>query len=152
MAAVAPTDLALHHIGSTAVPGILAKPIIDMLGETPSLLAFDQSTSRLEEIGYETMGAYGIEGRLYFRKNAADGTRTHHLHVYEAGASHIARHLGFRDYLIAFPERAAAYSALKAQIISVGSQGRATYQEAKAAFVAVLDAEAAAWRQSTGRP
>lgn len=151
-AAVAPTVMALHHIGSTAVPGILAKPVIDMLGETSCLRAFDLSSPRFEAMGYESMGAFGIEGRRYFRKSAADGTRTHHLHVYEVGSPQIARHLSFRDYLLAFPDRAAAYSALKARLVSGGSDGRATYQEAKAAFVAVLDAEAAAWRTSTGRP
>lgn len=148
-AAVAPTDIGLHHIGSTAVPGILAKPVIDMLGETSSLGAFDRSSRRLEAIGYESMGAFGIEGRRYFRKSAADGARTHHLHVYEIGSPQIARHLAFRDYLLAFPDRAAAYSELKSRILSGGS---VTYQEAKAAFVAALDAEAAAWRKSTGRP
>ncbi|QIF80349.1 GrpB family protein [Brevundimonas sp. 'scallop'] len=98
-------------------------------------------------IGYEAMGAHGIEGRRYFRKNAPDGTRTHHLHVFETGAPQIARHLAFRDYLLAFPDRAAAYSALKARIVAGPGSNGATYQDGKAAFVEELNAEAAAWRQ-----
>ena len=146
MAAVAPADLTLHHIGSTAVPGILAKPIIDILGEASSPQVIDRSASHLEAIGYEAMGAYGIEGRRYFRKNAPDGTRTHHLHVFEVGAPQIARHLAFRDYLLAFPHRAAAYSALKARIVAGSVSNGATYQDEKAAFVEELNAEATAWR------
>ena len=148
MAAVAPVEVTLHHIGSTAVPGILAKPIIDILGEASCLRAIDRSTSRLEAIGYEAMGAYGIEGRRYFRKTAADGVRTHHLHMFEIGAPPIARHLAFRDYLRACPDRAMAYSDLKARILAgLGSDG-ATYQEEKAAFVEALSAEAEAWRRA----
>ncbi|MCH4267262.1 MAG: GrpB family protein [Brevundimonas sp.] len=147
-AAVAPVEVTLHHIGSTAVPAIQAKPIIDILGEASCLQAIDRSASRLEAIGYEAMGAYGIEGRRYFRKTAVDGVRTHHLHVFEIGAPQIARHLAFRDYLRAFPDRAMAYSALKARIVAgLGSDG-ATYQEDKAAFVEALNAEAEAWRRA----
>jgi GrpB-like predicted nucleotidyltransferase (UPF0157 family) len=73
--------IVLQHIGSTAIHGILAKPIIDLLGEVDDLTAIDERSSALERLGYEAMGAYGIEGRRYFRKINADGVRTHHLHI-----------------------------------------------------------------------
>ena len=58
----------LHHIGSTAIDGILAKPIIDLLGVVPDVNALDGKANAFEDLGYEIMGAYGIEGRRYFRK------------------------------------------------------------------------------------
>ena len=61
----------LHHIGSTAIPGILAKPIIDFLVEVDDIVELDDKSSAMEELGYEVMGEYGILGRRYFRKNNA---------------------------------------------------------------------------------
>src|SRR3954462_12160699 len=70
------TDLSIdiHHIGSTSIPGIVAKPVIDMLGVVASVEALDAYASRLTSLGYEAQGEYGIPGRRYFRKNAPDGT------------------------------------------------------------------------------
>ncbi len=134
-----PALQALHHIGSTAIPGILAKPIIDMLAVARCLDAIDQCSSRLEALGYLPMGAFGIEGRRYFRKSDEAGRRTHHLHVFEAGSPHIQRHLAFRDYLMAHPSKAAEYSALKARLKPD------SYQQAKGPLVARLESEAIAW-------
>ncbi|HZI40874.1 MAG TPA: GrpB family protein [Gemmatimonadaceae bacterium] len=68
----------LEHIGSTAIPGIVAKPVIDMLGAVPSVEKLDAHSDRLTTLGYEALGEFGIAGRRYFRKNAANGVRTHH--------------------------------------------------------------------------
>lgn len=97
--------VAVHHIGSTAIPGILAKPIIDLLCVVTSLEELDRASGRMEGLGYEAMGAFGIDGRRYFRKIDASGTRTHHLHAFEAGSHHIVRHLAFRDYLRSHPQK-----------------------------------------------
>ena len=91
----------------------MAKPIIDILGVAESLAAIETATPRLVAIGFEAMGEYGEPGRRYFRLSMA-GARSHHPHVFAAGALPIARHLTFRDYLIAYPEVARAYPALKA--------------------------------------
>jgi len=96
-AALMPLDVTFHHIGSTAIPDILAKPIIDLLGETDGLAAIDTRSETFEEIGYEVMGAYGIDGRRYFRKINCSGVRTHHLHIFEIRSRHAERHLAFRD-------------------------------------------------------
>jgi GrpB-like predicted nucleotidyltransferase (UPF0157 family) len=140
-AALAPVPITLHHIGSTAVPGIMAKPIIDMLGEVASLDALDAASPRLVAIGFEAMGEYGIPGRRYFRLNEG-GVRSHHLHFFATGAPPIARHLAFRDYLIAHPDVAAAYSALKAGLPAAG------YQEAKDPFITTTLADALAWARA----
>ncbi len=137
-AALAPAPITLHHIGSTAVPGIMAKPIIDMLGEVATLDALDAASPRLVAIGFEAMGDYGIPGRRYFRLNEG-GVRSHHLHVFAVGAPPITRHLAFRDYLIAHRDVAATYSALKAGLPAAG------YQEAKDPFIAVTLAAALDW-------
>lgn len=91
----------------------MAKPIIDILGVAESLAAIETATPRLVAIVFEAMGEYGEPGRRYFRLSMA-GARSHHPHVFAAGALPIARHLIFRDYLIAYPEVARAYPALKA--------------------------------------
>ncbi len=137
-AELGPGLVALHHIGSTAVPGLCAKPIIDMLGVVIDfgVLAPD----RLATLGYEGLGAYGIEGRRYFRMSTAAGLRTHHLHLYEPGSPQIDRHLVFRDFLRANPDRANAYAEHKTEL-----SHRPDYQQAKVAFVTLLEAEAAIW-------
>lgn len=142
---ISPISIALHHIGSTAVPGILAKPIIDMLGEVQKLEDADICTPSLEALGYEAMGSYGIDGRRYFRKINALGKRTHHLHVFEAKSKHAFRHLAFRDYLIAHPDVALAYSQLKETLtrgVGVSWEG---YIEGKDPFVRRIEADAVDW-------
>lgn len=146
--ALRPLEITLHHMGSTAVPGLVAKPVIDILGAVDSLDALDALSGRLPSLGYEVMGAFGIEGRRYFRKTRPDCVRTHHLHIYQTGSAQILRHLAFRDYLTAFPDRAAAYGAVKAAIVSGDHPPGLTYAQAKAAIVAQIQAEAAAWRLS----
>jgi GrpB-like predicted nucleotidyltransferase (UPF0157 family) len=143
--------LAIEHIGSTAIPDILAKPVIDILVEVADLDAVESTTPRMAALGYQARGAYGIEGRRYFCKSDAGGTRTHHVHVFEAGQAHARRHLAFRDYLRAHPEKAAAYSQLKAELTRAGKLDRKAYQAAKADFVAGLEAEAEAWLASPSR-
>src|SRR5690606_39020770 len=69
----------VHHIGSTAIPGIMAKPVIDMLLEVSAVEALDDHSEKFEMLGYEVMGEFGIPGRRYFRKNNLSGTRTHHI-------------------------------------------------------------------------
>src|SRR5687767_5851971 len=69
--------LAIHHIGSTAVPGLHAKPVIDILVVVEDLNAVDQRSVEMERLGYQVMGEFGIIGRRYFRRDDPMGTRTH---------------------------------------------------------------------------
>ena len=102
-AALGENIAAIHHIGSTAIPDIYAKPIIDLLVEVRDLTEVDGQSSAMESLGYEVMGEYGIPGRRYFRKNNQEGIRTYHIHVFVAGLAEAERHLAFRDYMIRSP-------------------------------------------------
>jgi GrpB-like predicted nucleotidyltransferase (UPF0157 family) len=147
--ALSDLSIELHHIGSTAIPGIVAKPVIDMLGIVPAVEALDVRAHRLAVLGYEALGEFGIPGRRYFRKDAPDGVRTHQLHSFAAGSPDIQRHLDFRDYLRAFPTEAAAYSALKQGLAGRWGSDMHAYSEGKAEFIRAVERRAAAWRQRT---
>lgn len=125
----------LHHIGSTAIPNLQAKPIIDILMEAVSLQAVDECTERLEKWGYEARGEYGILGRRYFNKKPTDETVAFHLHAYLAGSFQIRRHLAFRDFLIMKPDIAARYAALKTNWSFADGTLKPEYQKAKQPFV-----------------
>lgn len=114
-AALGSAAVALHHIGSTAVPGLAAKPIIDILVEAAVREAIDARTDAMETLGYEALGEYGIAGRRYFRK-IVGGRRTHHVHAFIAGSFDIARHLAVRDRLRADSAEREAYAALKRRL------------------------------------
>ena len=140
-----------HHMGSTAIPGLIAKPVIDILAVVERVEALDSHRESFEALGYEVMGEFGIPGRRYFRKDDASGRRTHHVHAFARGSSEIARHLDFRDYLHAHPSVAAAYAALKRRLaIECGDDTR-RYTEGKAAFVREIDARATRWKADRGR-
>ena len=136
---------ALHHIGSTAVPGLAAKPIIDMLLEVPDLAQLDARSPALFALGYEALGEYGLPGRRYFRKSDAQGQRSHHLHAFAAGHSEARRHLAFRDYLIAHPEVAAAYGALKLALARAHPEDIEAYMDGKNPFIQDHEARALRW-------
>src|SRR5687768_18467805 len=107
---------AVHHVGSTAIPGIYAKPVIDLLVEVSDIEGVDARSPAMESLGYEVMGEYGIPGRRYFRRDGPGGTRTHQIHAFKAGSPEVIRHLAFRDYMIAHPTDAQRYSELKRKL------------------------------------
>ncbi|MEO6104064.1 MAG: GrpB family protein [Pseudoxanthomonas sp.] len=139
-----------HHIGSTAIPQTKAKPIIDILLETGSLEALDQKAPMLESLGYEAMGEFGIPGRRYFRLNAADGTRTHQVHAFEAGVPNVHRHIAFRDYLRAHPLVAKEYGSLKERLAEMYPHDRSAYNQGKDGFVKEHERRALLWVGSSG--
>ncbi|WP_421792037.1 GrpB family protein [Hyphobacterium sp.] len=121
----------IDHIGSTAIPGILAKPVIDILGSANDLSKIDARNAEMLALGYEPKGEHGLAGRRYFRKADARGRRRVHLHIYRKGDAALHRHLVFRDFLIAHPDKAKAYSELKRELTqTLGLSGQA-YQSAK---------------------
>jgi len=103
--------IAIHHIGSTSIPGMMAKPIIDILIEVRAIEAIDDYNSQMQWAGYVVKGEYGIPGRRFFYKG--QNARTHHVHAFNAGTHDIKRHLNFRDYLINHPAMASEYAELK---------------------------------------
>jgi GrpB-like predicted nucleotidyltransferase (UPF0157 family) len=103
--------LALHHIGSTAITGMAAKPVIDILGEARDILAVDPHNDAMMTAGFLAMGEDGLPGRRFFIKGG--DARTCHVHIYQTGHRDIERHLAFLDYLRSHPDSAREYAVLK---------------------------------------
>ncbi|MBL0939315.1 MAG: GrpB family protein [Gemmatimonadaceae bacterium] len=112
--AVHDVAISIEHVGSTSVPGLAAKPVLDIdiviAPATPVSLVAD----RLSTLGYQHRGNLGIEGREAFR--APEGSPTHHLYVCLSDSEALANHLAIRDHLRAHPDTAARYGALKQQL------------------------------------
>jgi GrpB-like predicted nucleotidyltransferase (UPF0157 family) len=114
---------AVEHMGSTAVPGLAAKPIIDIMPGVQSLDDAPRLIPLLAGIGYEYVPQYeqdtaagpGMPFRRYFRKDLA-GERAFHMHMVVAGSDFWVRHLAFRDYLRVHQDEAGAYAALKRRL------------------------------------
>ena len=133
LAACPPSSIvSVEHIGSTSVPGLAAKPIIDL---SPLVRDFDEAAALvpcLEAIGYIYRGEYGIARRHYFVYLEAD---SRHVHILEPGNHHHLRHVLFRDYLRAHPESAAAYAAMKREMARQHGADREAYTVAKTPFI-----------------
>ncbi|MGB9177948.1 MAG: GrpB family protein [Pyrinomonadaceae bacterium] len=140
--------VAIHHIGSTAIPNIYAKPVVDLLVEVRDITEVDSRSSAMESLGYEVMGEYGIPGRRYFRKDNREGIRTHNIHAFEAGSVEVERHLAFRDYMIAHPVDAEKYSEMKRKLAEEHPQSIDGYMDGKDGFIKEMDRRAAQWRRS----
>ena len=126
--------LEVYHIGSTSVPGLAAKPIIDILPVVRSLEAVDAAKDSLEALGYEYLGEFGIPGRRYLRKGGDE--RTHQVHVFAAEDEvNITRHLAFRDYLREHPDVRDEYAALKRSLAARFPWDIDAYCEGKERFV-----------------
>jgi GrpB-like predicted nucleotidyltransferase (UPF0157 family) len=147
-AALGENVVAVQHIGSTAIPNIYAKPIIDLLVEVRDIAEVDGRSPAMESLGYEVMGEYGIPGRRYFRKDNREGIRTHHIHAFESGSAEVERHLAFRDYMIAHPLEAQRYSELKRRLAKEHPQSLEGYMDGKDGFIKEMNRRAARWRTS----
>jgi len=130
---------AVHHIGSTAIPTIYAKPIVDILLVVQDLAALDEKQPSMEALGYEALGEFGILGRRYFRRDNLFGERTHQVHVFENDSPQIKRHLAFRDYLINHPETAQEYSDLKRELAAKHPEDIELYMDGKDEFIKKID-------------
>jgi GrpB-like predicted nucleotidyltransferase (UPF0157 family) len=138
--------VAVHHIGSTSILDIYAKPIIDLLVEVKDISKVDGQNSSMELLNYAVMGEFGIPGRRYFRKNDQEGIRTHHVHTFQVGSEQVERHLAFRDYMIAHPEDAQRYSELKRKLARKYPTNIDGYMDGKDEFIKEMDKKAAQWR------
>ena len=146
MTAILGTEIVtIHHFGSTAIAGIPAKPIIDMLIEVRTIDKIDTFNDALARIGYKAMGEYGISGRRFFQREM-NGRRTHHVHVYQVDNPEIERHLNFRDYMRVHPAEAAAYGRLKEQLAQQFPDDMESYVAGKSDFVCEVERKAKVWR------
>jgi GrpB-like predicted nucleotidyltransferase (UPF0157 family) len=142
---------AVHHIGSTAVPGLAAKPIVDLLPLASDLAALDRLRGRVEALGYEWHGDYGIEGRRFCTFSDAAGARLANVHFFAAASPHVARHLAFRDYLRAHPHAARDYEREKRRARALHPENSHAYTDEKAAWVREAERKALAWLESGAR-
>jgi len=144
---------ALHHIGSTAVPGLAAKPVIDLPGETADLATIDAARPALETAGFRWRGENGAAGRRYLtRDDPQTGACAAHLHVHAAGDPMIPWHLAFRDRLRAEPETAAAYEAEKRRCAALHPDDSGAYAACKKAWTDGVAEEAVQGWRSSRRP
>jgi GrpB-like predicted nucleotidyltransferase (UPF0157 family) len=123
----------IHHVGSTAVPGLSAKPIIDILVGVDSLDASRACFDPLAQLGY-LYAPYRPEEMHWFCK-PNPSRRTHHLHLAATDSSRFHAELKFRDRLRASPETAAEYAALKHDLADRFADDREAYTDAKADFI-----------------
>ena len=135
-----------HHIGSTAVPSLAAKPVIDILLEVKNVINLDQYDydKDMTKIGYIPKGEFGIPGRRFYVKGEID--RTHHIHAFNENSYEVKRHLAFRDYLIANPKIADEYGSLKKQIAQKCNDDIDKYCDLKSDFVKYHEQKAIKWR------
>ena len=137
----------IEHFGSTAVPGLASKPIIDMLVEVTDLEATRrQIVPILESQGYEYLWRPTWGGNIppfyaWFIKRDSNGKRTHHIHMIEPHFEHWERLL-FRDYLIGHPDVAENYRLLKIRLAVAFPRDRVAYSEGKTEFVVRVTEEA----------
>jgi GrpB-like predicted nucleotidyltransferase (UPF0157 family) len=134
----------VEHVGSTAVPGLAAKPIIDMDVVVPSVADMPEAIGRLAILGYVHRGDLGISGREAFA--SPPGKPGHHLYVCALGSEELRRHRLFRDHLLTHPDDATAYGALKKASAARFAEDRVAYTESKSHFV-----EAVLRRASSGK-
>jgi GrpB-like predicted nucleotidyltransferase (UPF0157 family) len=127
----------IEHIGSTSVPDLCAKPIVDVLVGLRELALTDGQIHAMERLGYEYLGEHGLPGRLFFRKKP----RTHHVHVVEHGGDHWERQLTFRDTLRSDAEERRRYDEFKRRLAAEGHP-RETYTEMKTPFIREVEARA----------
>ena len=145
VAALGDNLLAIHHIGSTSIPGMHAKPVIDMLAIVSDLATLDRDAAQMQSLGFEPMGEFGIPGRRYFRRDNPAGDRAHQVHAFQHGSPQIERHLAFRDFLRAHPTPAHEYAELKQRLATAHPHDIEAYMAGKDAFIKETEAKALAW-------
>jgi GrpB-like predicted nucleotidyltransferase (UPF0157 family) len=126
----------LEHIGSTSVPGLAAKPIIDLLATVSHLDTPEVYAERLAGLGYAFFSVLGTADRYTFGKGIP---HTHHLHIVAHGGEEHERLIAFRDYLRAHPETTQRYEALKRSLAERYRNNRQAYSQAKTEFIQSIE-------------
>ena len=133
--------ISIYHIGSTSVPGLAAKPIIDMMAVVRSLEKVDDARGKFSELGYEYLGEFGIAGRRYFRKGGDE--RTYQIHIFQADDwNNIERRLAFRDYMRTHEKERAEYAKIKTALAQRFPYDIDGYCDGKDAFVREMEKRA----------
>jgi GrpB-like predicted nucleotidyltransferase (UPF0157 family) len=124
--------LRLEHIGGTSIPGMCAKPVLDIAAGRPAHASIEGYVACLKKAGYEHRGERGLPGREYFRRGLP---RAYHLHLVEEGGPLWRDYLAFRDYLRSHPEAARHFAAAKRSLAARFSEDREGYLDAKSSHV-----------------
>ncbi len=143
-AALGDAVIRVEHVGSTSVPGLAAKPIIDMMPLVHDVRAVSGRITAMAEAGYIPRGEFGLPGRRYFVKGPAHA-RLVHCHIYAANHPEVERHLAFRDYLRTHPAARDAYAALKIKLAQQHPTDIVAYMDGKDGLIKQLEAEALVW-------
>ncbi|MGM0880726.1 MAG: GrpB family protein [Bacillota bacterium] len=133
----------IHHIGSTSVPGLASKPIIDIMPVVFDINRIDEYNEKMASRGFESKGENGIPGRRYFTKGG--NNRSHHIHIYSSDNPQIQRHLAFRDYLRTHPDVAKKYGDLKAELAERFPYDISSYIKGKEKLSFEIDKQATEW-------
>jgi GrpB-like predicted nucleotidyltransferase (UPF0157 family) len=145
--------VAVHHIGSTAILGICAKPIVDLIPEVVSLTQLDDARQQVCSLGYQWWGEYGMSGRRYCTLDDRDtGKRRVQLHCFAHNDSNIERYLAFRDYLRTHPEIACEYESIKINARELYPNDSYAYSRAKSNWVSAVESQALSWFRSQANP
>lgn len=128
--------LQVHHIGSTSVPGLVAKPIIDMIPVVHDIKDVDNCNDSMIELDYKPKGEHGILFRRFFSSSKCN------IHVFEEGSTEIERHIKFRDWMRTHPEDMQAYAELKHNLAIRFKNNMFSYCLGKEDFVAAIDKKA----------
>ncbi len=142
--ALGPVAVRVAHVGSTAVPGLAAKPVLDLLVAVAALEPRAAYVAPLERLGYRYAADPASPDRRFFAR-PPERPRTHHVHVCAAGGEVEHRHLAVRDLLRADPAEAAAYAQVKRAVAARHPLDRLAYAAGKEAHVVALEARALAW-------
>lgn len=145
-AALGEAVVCIEHIGSTSIPRIAAKPIIDLLPLASSLAAVDARANDVIALGYDWRGEYGIPGRRFCtRTDPATGRRLFNVHIFASDSPDTARHVAFRDYLRAHPDEARAYEAEKQRAAALHPADVFAYNDEKNDWIKACEHRALAW-------
>ncbi|HEY7797735.1 MAG TPA: GrpB family protein [Hyphomonadaceae bacterium] len=145
--AIGETLVRIEHVGSTSIPGIVAKPTIDLMPIVQRLDELDARRLQVEALGYVWRGEFGISGRRYCVREE-QRKRLFHVHCHQEGHPEIARTLVFRDYLRAHAEEARDYEALKRVAAAKHPSDTLAYSNAKSAWIRACIERAAEWAKA----
>lgn len=134
----------IYHIGSTAIPGMRAKPVIDILLGVHDIFKIDKINDKLAQLGYEPVTRQIVPHVSFFTKKYGP-VHDFHLHLHEVGSPQIKRHVHFRDYLIYHQDEAKVYAELKNRLADQFKNDRFGYVLAKSHFVQQIDGKAKKW-------
>ncbi len=135
--------VSIHHIGSTSIPNMAAKPTIDILIVVNDINKVDALNESMKKLGYRAESEYGIKGRRYFWKYP--GNHKYHIHVFEQNDINIIRHLVFKEYLMENEERVKEYSNLKKILAEKHRYSINKYMQGKNDLIKKIETKALSW-------